>query len=590
MESQSRHFPVLLTSFSLVFGVSLLLCGSVTSAAPAITISPQVPADIPGGAPQASLSLAAAFAWQEFIALNWPAQSGQRDQPDQSRPFGAQGGPLVWETFRSKVETFPGNGSAEVGPPGYNPTVPDFGYNTPPTYIYGVSVPACAGQAPPRQPAWINLDETTQIGLNQMFAGVSPNTPSANGNSNPQLVRFLAKANQTQFRYVAANQYWYGDSTASPPPVATAPVTKAALNFKLAVTQIPAVYPSGPIVKFPAGTIEIKAAWRKLGPTEDASRFHQQTVRFYEAKGPSGNACYLEETWALVALHIIQKTPTADAFIFATFEQADNILLVNGTPVEDADGVIVNRPTAAAPTTPGLVYTDQAAPSLPQIQKQGPFCTNGGKQLYFQETVPGINDAPPAVPFGGSICVNERYESITPDVIAVNQAAHAAIASYTQAQGVKGSPWQHYKLVSVQAKPFDISQISNTDSSHGPGVFFQANIMVETDFTLQQFRGRVALTPQSSGSAFANGPPTSYLAEGLPPPNVYSLNPTARQVTGVNMGGCMGCHGNGQVHGYDFSFILQGGAVTAPDTPSPASVAAASLRYTKLFNPHLSAN
>ena len=36
----------------------------------AITVSSDLPADIPGGAPNASLTEAARFAWQEFIALN----------------------------------------------------------------------------------------------------------------------------------------------------------------------------------------------------------------------------------------------------------------------------------------------------------------------------------------------------------------------------------------------------------------------------------------------------------------------------------------------------------------------------------------
>jgi hypothetical protein len=33
-----------------------------------------------------------------------------------------------------------------------------------------------------------------------------------------------------------------------------------------------------------------------------------------------------------------------------------------------------------------------------------------------------------------------------------------------------------------------------------------------------------------------------------------------------NMGGCMGCHGNAQHGGLDFSFILAGGRDTTPDT------------------------
>ncbi len=56
----------------IAISVGLALLGGVSNAAPvSITVSPEVPADIPGGASQATLAQAAAFAWQEFIALNW---------------------------------------------------------------------------------------------------------------------------------------------------------------------------------------------------------------------------------------------------------------------------------------------------------------------------------------------------------------------------------------------------------------------------------------------------------------------------------------------------------------------------------------
>lgn len=559
MDRQSRRMGSLCTLFSRALASGLMLLGASAHAEPvAITVSPNVPTDIPGGAPQASLAAAAAFAWQEFIALNWPARAGQRDVPDLNLPFGSPGGPLVWQTYRSKVEIFPGNGSASVGPPGYSPSgAPSYGYNTAPSYNYAIPVPACPGQAAVPQPAWINLDEITQIGLNQMFAGTLPSAP-VNGNSQPQLVRFLAKANQAQYAYVAANQYWYSNAA----------LRQAAQNFFNAVRQTPPTFP-GSRVAFPKGTIEVKSAWRKLAPGEDPARFHRQAVRFYERKGANNSLCYFEDQWAMVALHIIQKTPSAPNFIYATFEQSDNILLADGSRVEDQDGVIVRRPPVSSPTTPPLTYQD--SPSNPQVKANGPFC-RPGKQLYFQET-PGSGK-----PGGGSICVNQRYESITAEVIQANRNAHQAIQAYTQSRRIAGSPWQYYKLVSVQAQPFDVSQISRSDVSHGPTVFYQANIMVETDYTLQQFKGRIA----------ANGAPTSYQAAGAPPPpNVYSLTNRPPVAQGVNMGGCMGCHGNAQVAGYDFSFILKGGQVRLPEAPGGNAAAEASARYLELFNPHI---
>ena len=131
---------------SILFQISLLKAQSPIP----IVISSKVPNELNpenGGAPNATPDQAAAFAWQEFIALNWPAgpQEGmpnQRDTPSAQYNFGdpKATGPLVWETLRGKVEIFPGINS----PPGYPGTNrdPSFGYDSLPQYNYSVPVPA----------------------------------------------------------------------------------------------------------------------------------------------------------------------------------------------------------------------------------------------------------------------------------------------------------------------------------------------------------------------------------------------------------------------------------------------------------------
>jgi hypothetical protein len=297
-------------------------------------------------------------------------------------------------------------------------------------------------------------------------------------------------------------------------------------------------------------------------------------VRFYENKGPNNQPCYFEQQWGLIALHIIQKTPTAPAFTFATFEQADNIRQPNATPVEDPDGNVINPISGAAPTTPALAYQDSpTAPkvtAIPPPPPLPPFCTPQNN-LYFKD-----NSNDPGLTGGGTICVNQRYEPIPPDVIAVNNAAHQAITSYNTANGVANSPWLYYKLVSVQALPFDASAKSPIDPLHGPAVFYQANIVVETNYTLQQFQGRISTSKPGAGAPTSLG--------GLPPPNVVTPAPTPPGVVGVNMGGCMGCHGNAQVSkGTDFSFILAEGYTRSPDTPGVLSNAQLRAKFLDLF-------
>jgi hypothetical protein len=567
-------------------GLAVCICLTLAGMARAqvsISVNSTFPSDIPNGAPGATLQQAAAFAWQEFIALNWPALAGPRDTPNPHQKFGAAGtgpsgsGPLlVWQTFRSKVEIF--NLTKRNGvPPGYSATGPDYGYNLqPPAYYYGGlphQVDACPTQTAPSSPAWINLDETTQITLDQMFAGgpaiTGPTNTSPQSNTSPQLIRFAVKANHVEYEYIAKNKYFLPNNVGGPGQPGT-----PAYNNHIAYTANPPVAPTQPFISFPAGTVEIKSAWRPLNGQDDATHFHTQTVRFYENKGTNKTPCYFEQQWGLIALHIIQKTPTAPAFIYATFEQAENIRQPNGTPVEDVDGNVVNPISGAAPTTPAMTYMD--SPTAPKVSISGPACTTtNNNQLYFED-----NPSDPGLTGGGAVCVNARYEPIPSDVITVNQAAHQAIAAYDTAQGVSNSPWPYYKLVSVQPQPFDVSKISPTDPVHGAAVFFQANIVVETDYTLQQFQGRIG----------GNGAVTAEPSSGVPPPNVVTPAMTPPGVVAVNMGGCMGCHGNAQVtKGTDFSFILSEGITQAPETPSAlsgAGSAALHRKYLSLFTTH----
>jgi len=73
-----------------------------------VRVEPTIPADEDGGAFDNGLVNAAVFAWNESIALNWPAQPRTRDIAAGERFFGTVPGLLVWETFRAKVEVYPG--------------------------------------------------------------------------------------------------------------------------------------------------------------------------------------------------------------------------------------------------------------------------------------------------------------------------------------------------------------------------------------------------------------------------------------------------------------------------------------------------
>ena len=549
-------------------------CDSSNSNQQAFQISSELPTDIEGGAPNASFEEAALFAWRQFIALSWPAMSGTRDVPDNSELFGDTSveNPLVWETYRHKVEIYPGQGD---NPPGFidNPVL-SFGYDSlPPFYIYGEGeVLPCEGQEVPSSPALVNLDELTQIGLNYMFAGASPSESDIN--NDPQLIRFLAKANKEHYEYVAdpVTSYWSHSDA----------YNTAVENFKAVSggNGTPSTLP-GPVIDFPDGMVEIKAAFRELTNEELISgRYHVTTVRYYEQDDADPNsACYREEEWGLVGLHIIHKTPSAPTFIFATFEQADNLSDTNGSPVEDEDGNVINRFTDDN-TTPLLFYEDGNPPMLNIIGET--YCDDPGQRLYYQEVGPELFGVASGLPFEGLICQNYRDRDIPQTIVDANATAHEAISDYNNENGLEDSPWLYYKLVNVQWQPFDISEIDseNYDGNRSETIFFLNNIVIETDYTLQIFSGNIFFSNDLSGPP-SNLPPNfdNFDAERTTYQNLLTFDDDGNLEKTYNMGGCQGCHGQAQLDGADFSFILKGGpvvdgpeatGVTTPGATNPA--------------------
>lgn len=578
------------SALALLLGAYTEIARWRVHAASTVSVVPLVPDELNppydaasgnGGAPNATPDQAAAFAWAEFIALNWAAgpqqgQPNQRDTPSSTCKFGdpACTGPTVWQTFRGKVEIFPGTGT----PPGYpkvSPSDTSYGYDAKPIYNYQSAVPACDTTQQNDPTPWVNLDETDQITLNQMYAGVADG--SSPGNSAPQLIRFVAKANRNEYVYAARNGWWNAI------PMSVVNNTKAYIQTKLASPPSD----SSTMVSQKDGTIETKSAWRPLNQSEiESGRFHTQQVRFYELGKTSGSLCFRDATWGLVALHIIQKTPSAPYFIYATFEQSDNLLTADGKPVEDVDGNVL-QPAPATPTTPQVCLVDpRPSPGTPpssviltsdpttcQPVQKATYCTTPGKRLYYINENESFANPPPS-PVGGNICVNKRDNDIPSYVVDANKAAHSAISAYLQTNNIKSAPWLYYKLINVQYYPYNKDMAKVTITPNGslytskppytaqnpaPSSFYQANIVVETNRSLQLFSGGLTIPP-------GEGVSTDWTAQGASHVNTYYAG------SGYNMGGCMGCHGsqgqNPMAQAGDFSVILARGSVSSPEPPA----------------------
>jgi len=311
-------------------------------------------------------------------------------------------------------------------------------------------------------------------------------------------------------------------------------------------------------------------------------------VRFYEPAKGSDIPCFRDAIWGLVALHIIQKTPSAPYFIYATFEQADNILTAQGDKVEDADGNIIIQPPPATATTPQLCLIDPqpalesppscteatssmgsvsvtAKPSACMPIQTPTYCTTPGSHLFLRNA---LGSPPNSEPSAGNICIEKRENAIPDYAINANAQAHAAIGAYLKQSGIASAPWLYYKLVNVQYFPYDkiiptpptpngslyTSKPPYSAQNPPASSFYQANIVVETNRSLQLFSG--GLSPNIS---------SDWNQDGTPHKNSYYGGHF------YNMGGCMGCHGsqgqNPAGMAGDFSVILARGTVTQPEPP-----------------------
>jgi hypothetical protein len=215
-----------------------------------------------------------AYAWQVFIALSWPADivagRGQPAEPDQAGAFLAANRtarpsvPVVWSTYRTAEELFLPGGAV------------------PPQWSAGGRKPHFSMfQKSPSTNTLLKED------FDQAFGG-----PLIDQHGNYTMYQVFL--NQLYYDTVANNQ-WY-------------------LRDKL--TQ--AIGRKG--IAMPWGAIELKASWRPIVKSDDASRYF---ITEGSVLQPDGG--HKIQRMGLVGLHIAVKTPTRPQWLWATFEQVDNV-------------------------------------------------------------------------------------------------------------------------------------------------------------------------------------------------------------------------------------------------------------------------
>jgi hypothetical protein len=473
-------------------------------------------------------------AWRMFIAANLPSkatlQSGTgRAAPDPTKKFNdsaqptPQTNPTVWESFYHRAEAFP-----FYKLPKYpKPNDPE---NQIPTYYYHMDGQplTVSGQN------YVNLDENNQVAQNMLYynTATDPNFP----------ILYMAKVNNVELNYVWDKQP--GKTSASlsfPHPVVNGPESKT------------------------VSTIEVKSAWRRLSDIPDTSthgRYHQAEATYYVDKGK--NPTPMTETFALVALHIIQKTNNYRTFIFSTFEHVDNV-------VTDQHGTIIDPQIDLKYDT--LVYGVDTPLST---NAYGAYSVNEPGQSG-QANVKTNYTLPPAGTQPSGRFPVKRLKTISAEVNDVNNH----VASLMPA----GSVWKNYRLKGVQGVPTSYPIENGTVALD----YYLASIVVESSQPgLQLFAGQVhnpnknPLKDSTRCGYNIQNPATSFTNcralpndTDVPGPNLSPYTVASGPVPPPKwtMGGCMGCHGVAQQFGQDMSFLgfSMGGNGFSPDSVAPKS-------------------
>ncbi|MGB8191892.1 MAG: hypothetical protein WCF67_08240 [Chitinophagaceae bacterium] len=258
-----------------------------------INFNNQVPGDLAAFNNQSQVDC---FAWQEFIALNWPV--------DTSAYFGAPGdySLVSWETYIPKNVLFQPGG---VPPPKWGTLVS-------PQYAAKFKT----------QKLLLNTTKTKLLTFTTKFAdtdstaGLNPDQaapfgkPSWLGAQNKTNVWYEVMLNKDYYDFVVKNGYY-----------------NAITQHDSVIKGTPINFPQG-VYNGAVGAIELKAAWMEVDNISSTKWTRYKLSKAVVFDSTSGKL--RTTTVALVGLHILHKTQNQPTWVWATFEHTDNVPDIDG--------------------------------------------------------------------------------------------------------------------------------------------------------------------------------------------------------------------------------------------------------------------
>ena len=235
-------------------------CRTRGTQGPVLASRPPCDVALPPGDLRARQRVYDHFAWQTFVALNWPVDV--EGAPLASRRIGSGGDHrTVWETWMRDEEVFQ----------------------------VGASGPA---------PAWIPETHRAR-NLPELSTFIQPQFGPL-VDQNGAYVRYEICMNQVMHRHIAALELH----------------TREGQNRQQRIA-----FPCGSNTTGESGATMVKAAWKRLGGTDRRDRFHALKAQVLVSENPPR---YEECWVGLIGFHLAVRTETAPQWVWATFEHVDN--------------------------------------------------------------------------------------------------------------------------------------------------------------------------------------------------------------------------------------------------------------------------
>ena len=364
------------------------------------------------------------YAWQMFIAMNWPVSSswpgtpsaaGEPDQNVSVENWGVPENPTspltsvpVWGSFKDAQAIFLPDaakptdwGVPQAVPSGCKSDKMLLGYPAGSAKI----LTTLSKNAVNTAHRFHLSSGTRDTQSDEIMEATGGWLTDQNGN----LVFFERKVGKVEFDYIMNNTLY---DAADQMRVATNADGRHPAGLSLPSGKFLRVPPTEPQGQDALGAFEIKAAWRVLTGQSDIYDRYLTSVAWL--KRPDTGECS-QEVVGLVGLHIIHKTDTFPDLIWATFEQVDNV--PDGQATLPPGGYSFNNPNCTGP---------DCKPNQPRIDCND---QNQCKDLYPR-------DQPVQV---------TREQALTSEMDTLNAGVAQKIASQTGGKSV----FQYYKLVNV---------------------------------------------------------------------------------------------------------------------------------------------